>query len=181
MYFQLYFKCASNVLKVYFQKYAFFMLLFRKGMYQAAKTLFSVKIYQATLPYSVSDIPGSIRLIRVSRNTRQHCLIRVSRNTRQHCLIRVSRYTRQHTPYSGVKKYQATLPYSGVKKYQATLPYSGVKTYQETLALFGVKMYKASFALFGVKIHQAFALFSYQVLPSIHLFTGIMIYHSYSQ
>ena len=65
-------------------------------MYQAAKTLFCVKIYQATLPYSVSRYTRQHCLIRVSRNTRQHCLIRVSRNTRQHCLIRVSRSNRQH-------------------------------------------------------------------------------------
>ena len=68
-------------------------------MYQAAKTLFSVKSIRQHCFIRCHDIPGSIRLIRVSRNTRQHCLIRVSRNTRQHCLIRVSRYTRQHTLY----------------------------------------------------------------------------------
>ena len=32
VYFQLYFKCASNVLKVYFQKYAFYTPVFRRDV-----------------------------------------------------------------------------------------------------------------------------------------------------
>ena len=87
-------------------------------MYQAAKTLFCVKIYQAKLPYSVSRYTRQHCLIRVSRKTRQHCLIRVSRNTSQHCLIRVSRNTRQHCLIR-VSRYARHSPYSVIKFYQA--------------------------------------------------------------
>ena len=180
-------------------------------LYQTAFALFKCQdVSCSNRPIRCEDVPDSKRFIRYIQGS-----IR---------LILVSRYTRQHSPYLGINMYQETHTLIGVKIYQAAFalfgcqdipgsirlirvskytrqhtPYSDVKIYQAAFALFGnqdvpgirliresrctrhspysgIKMYHA-FALFGVKIRQAFAFFSHQVLTSLAF---LRVFHVHS-
>ena len=125
-----------------------------------------IKLYQTAFGlFRCQDVSCSYRLIQCQDVQGSKCFIRCQNIPGSIRLILVSRYTRQHSPYFGIKMYQAAKTLFCVKIYQATLPYS-VSRYTRQHCLFECQETPGNTALFGCQeIPGKTALFGCQETP----------------